>query len=58
MQSTWAFLQGKKTYIVAAVAVAYAATQLWTGTIDGSQFIDAVLAAAGLAGLRHGISTS
>ena len=54
----WAFLQGKKTYIVAAATVVYALAEWWAGTIDQSAAVAMILGAAGMGAIRHGISTS
>lgn len=51
-------LNGYKTYLVAAATIAYAWLSVWKGGMDASHAVDMTLAACGLAGLRHGISTS
>jgi hypothetical protein len=53
---TW--INGKKTYIVAAATILYAAVQLWQGQIDQQTFVNTVEAALGLAALRHGVAKS
>ena len=52
------FLNGYKTYIVAAFTIGFAVVQMWTGAVTDTAGIGMVLAALGASGLRHGISTS
>ena len=49
-------LSGYKTYIVAAVTIAYAITSAWQGTIDQTTAMQMILGALGLGALRHGIA--
>ncbi len=49
-------LSGYKTYIVAAVTVAYALTGMFMGFLDATTAIQMILAALATAGLRHGIA--
>lgn len=49
-------INGSKTYIVAAVTIAFALAQLWQGAIDQNTAMEMVLGAMGLGALRHGIS--
>lgn len=51
------FLSGYKTYIVAAVAIIYAAVQWWNGGIPQTDAIQMVLAALGGAALRNAVPT-
>ena len=51
-------LNGWKTYLVCAAALIYDAAQYWNGSIDQQTAITMALGALGVAGLRHGISTS
>jgi hypothetical protein len=50
------FLDGYKTYIVAAGAILTAVGGYLTGAIDAVTAINSVLAALGLSTLRHGVS--
>jgi hypothetical protein len=57
LQHAWAWLSGKKTYIISLVSVIYT----WGVTQNvwpHSPLFDVALAAAGASALRHGISTS
>ena len=58
MAKLWAYLQGKKSYIVAAAGILWTGAQLWTGAIDQNTAVDAILGFLGIGTLRHGISTS
>jgi hypothetical protein len=49
-------LAGKKTYIVAAATILYAALGYYTGNLDFNQAVNAALNAAGLAALRAGVA--
>lgn len=49
-------LSGSKTYIVAAVMIAYAAVEWWTGAMMQDQAIQMMLNALGIGGLRAGVS--
>jgi len=51
---TW--LQGKKTYIVAAAGILTAIAAYASGTLDATQTIEACFAALGLSGLRAGVA--
>lgn len=51
-------MSGYKTYIVCAVAIAYAVFGVLSGNLDATNAINVVLAALGAAGLRHAISTT
>lgn len=53
-----AWINGKKTYIVAACIVVYAVTGFITGNLDLNAAFMVVANGLGLATLRHGISTS
>ena len=48
-------LNGYKTYIVAAATILFTLVQYWSGAIDLNATIFAILGAAGLSGLRHGV---
>lgn len=50
------YMNGYKTYLVCAVALAYAATGFFSGNLDANAAMQIVLAALGAAGLRHGIA--
>ena len=53
------WLAGKKTYVVCAVAIAYALSQHFIAdppTLDLNATLQMVFAALGAAGLRNGIS--
>lgn len=54
--SLFRWVNGKKTYFVAAGMVAYALFGLSTGLLDQEQAMMVLFNAAGLAGLRHGVS--
>ena len=58
MSSIAAFIVGKKTYFVAFLAIAFASYQLYTQAIYANTFSQIVLAAAGLAGLRSGLTST
>jgi hypothetical protein len=49
-------LAGKKTYIVAAATILYAALGYYTGNLDFNQAVNVALNAAGLAALRAGVA--
>jgi hypothetical protein len=49
------WLKGKKSYILAGLAVIYAASGFLTGHLSGPQALDVLFAAGGLATLRAGI---
>lgn len=51
-------LSGYKTYIVCAVAIAYAIVQWWTGALDLNAMVQMILAALGGIGLRLGVSNT
>lgn len=55
MDKFWKSLSGKKTYIVAAVTVAYALTQFWAGALPVEAVIALIFGALGLSALRNGI---
>lgn len=48
-------LDGRKTYLVAGATVVFACLGLYLGELDAAKFGELLLAAAALAGLRHGI---
>lgn len=50
------FLNGYKTYLIAAAILAYALLGVGLGDMDGAKFVELILEASALAGLRHGIS--
>ena len=54
--SLLSWLNGKKTYFIAAGMVAYAIFGLSTGMLDQQQATLILFNAAGMAGLRHGVS--
>jgi len=56
MRAIFGFLTGKKTYLVAFAGAIYAAG-LQTGLWPQNSCIEILLASAGAASLRHGIST-
>ena len=58
MTTIWTWLQGKKSYIVALVAILYAITQFWLGGMSQQELIGAILAALGLSALRSGIGSA
>lgn len=51
------WLNGKKTYLVAALAIATAAIGYYNGTLTAEQAIEAILLALGISGVRHGVTT-
>jgi hypothetical protein len=51
-------LTGYKSYIIAAVGVAFAVVSYWSGTMDFDAAVAMALGAAGLGAIRHGISTT
>lgn len=54
--SSISFLQGKKTYLVALVAIIYAVSAYFTGHIGFENATQLVLGALGIGALRNGIS--
>ena len=58
MKAIWTALQGKKTYIIAAIGIIGLWAQVWQGTMDQNAAIDGTLVFLGLGGLRHGVSTT
>lgn len=48
-------LNGRKSYIVAALGVLFAAWSYWHGTMDFNSAASLVLGSAGLGALRHGV---
>ena len=58
MQALWAALQGKKTYIIAAIGILGLWAQVWQGTLDQSTAIDGTFGFLGLGAVRHGVSTT
>jgi len=56
MKNLLSKLNGKKSYIVAAATVAYALVVVGWGTGDWATASELVLAALGLASLRHGVA--
>ena len=56
MENVWEWLKGKKSYLVAAVAIVTAIYQLTTGAIDANTAWEMILAALGLAALRSGVT--
>lgn len=52
------WLKGKKTYFTALVMVIYAGTGLYTHALDVNAALLIIFNAAGIAGLRNGISTA
>lgn len=58
MQAIWTALQGKKTYIIAAIGIAGLWAQVWQGTLDQNTAIDGTLGFLGLGAVRHGVSTT
>jgi len=51
-------LTGYKTYILAALTVAYAVIGSYIGQIDGNAALQLIVTALGAAFVRHGVSTS
>lgn len=51
------FINGYKTYVVAAVTIAFALASYWGGTMTFDAATALALGGAGLGALRHGIST-
>jgi hypothetical protein len=47
---TW--INGKKTYIVCAAAIGFAAVQFWNGSVDMNGAAQMILTALGAAGFR------
>lgn len=58
MNSIQTFLDGKKTYLVAAAIVLTALVALGDGTIDVGTFVNRALEAFGLSFLRLGVKKS
>ena len=56
MQTSW--INGKKTYIVAAGMMIYALLSVWMGNSDWNHAADLIWQAAAVAGLRHGVSST
>ncbi len=52
------FLKGRKTYVVAALMIVYAAIGMVLGQIDQDSAVRLILEALGLSALRAGISNS
>ena len=52
----WDFLPGKKTYIIAAGAIAYAVGAWITGNMVMAEMIEYIFMGAGAAALRRAIS--
>lgn len=50
------FLDGKKTYVLAALAIVYAVAAVALGKLSGNEAVEVIFAALGGAALRHGIS--
>jgi hypothetical protein len=53
-----AWLQGYKTYIVAAAAVTAALAAAVNGTVGWPEAVGSIFAAIGLCTVRHGVSTA
>jgi hypothetical protein len=51
------FLKGKKTYIIAIAAIAYAVLGVISGNMDSQAAIQVILAALGAMGIRNGITS-
>ena len=49
-------INGKKTYIVAAVTVLYALVGWWDGSLTDQAAMALLFGGAGLGALRHGVS--
>jgi len=49
-------MNGKKTYLVAGVAILYAISGFFFGALDANAAVQIVIAALGLGTVRHGIS--
>ena len=49
-------MNGKKSYLVAAVAILYAISGFFFGALDANAAVQIVIAALGLSSVRHGIS--
>lgn len=52
-----AYLQGKKTYLIAAIAVLSALLAFASGTADLFETVNTILIALGLGSLRSGVTT-
>ena len=52
----WTWLAGKKTYVVAALTIAFAAVEYWAGGMTQKEAVELVLGSAGLGALRHGLT--
>ena len=50
-----AWLNGKKTFIVAIAAIIYAVVRLWTGELGVDEAIIVILGALGFGALRSGL---
>lgn len=51
-------INGYKTYIVAAITIAYAVVEYWNGSVTQTGMVDMILAALGASAIRHGIPNS
>lgn len=51
-------LNGWKTYIVAAVTIAYAGVSWWGGSLDQTGAMAMIFGALGVSALRHGVTKS
>lgn len=51
-------INGYKTYIVAAITIAYAVVEYWNGSVTQTEMVDMILAALGASAIRHGIQNS
>lgn len=54
-KNTWAWLDGKKTYFIAAIGVLFALSQVWSGAITWQEAIELVLPLLGLGSVRYSI---
>jgi hypothetical protein len=50
------FLEGKKTYIVVLAMIAFAASGLFLGRLDGQEAVKLILEALAILGLRDAIA--
>lgn len=51
-------LSGKKSYIVATLAIVYAIAEFFTGNVDSNSAIEIIFGALGLVGLRNAIPSN
>ena len=57
MNDFFQWLKGKKSYLLAAAAVAYAVAGFYLGQHDQETMITMILAALGISTVRHGVKT-